>query len=731
MTTSPFKPAVAAIAVFGILLASLSQSVCVGAVRQKQFNKIVKQQLSQTPRDSSYIRSSDGRRRQVQEIEIKCRLWQNCILFEGERGDSHQWVCSFDDPLLFEEPGHIQKFGGYEDKVIKGAEGENIMEFLEINGASSGTSVLVLSTAEILNDSVVIQLNDVVRLEEYDNFQKHGAQDPAEDPNWGIESKPMKRPSRRGLAQTTGTLNTLVVRVTAQDNAPASAMALSEDIFGDEYCLKSQYARCSYNQLLVQEYIPGQGISNVETLAPGVVEVFVDTNAQGNDKTKIQNLANIELKAMFGGSDPGSLFDAVLFCMPPGMGSWIAYAYINRADSYYNNDWCQALSSQMHEVGHSLGLHHSGEYTGSESNQEYGDQTDLMGYSQKDDDLPVMCFNPAKSWQLGWYTNKQSDIDPSTDLSTEITSFMLNGVVDYEDETQDRLVVLKIGKFYIGFNKATDFNNGVKEAPDQVTIIEKLGSATDSSKSKLAAKLSIGDTFTIVITELLTVNVKYASNDNGKDAIIEVNLDADPVVCEGEYDAEIIVDLLTDNYPTESSWGIVNSAGQYVFYRDGFTNGATTYSDPVRDLCRGIVYYFVMGDTMGDGICCNWGIGNFTGTYDGEVLFLGGEFTGNVISIPFTLPMDVISNIVTTDPPTPSPTNAPTLRPTSSVAIGDDPDFLYRGKPGKDCNWVAKGSARNTKIKCLMGARYKGDELDVWRYCKTTCCSVGYKKACI
>ena len=86
------------------------------------------------------------------------------------------------------------------------------------------------------------------------------------------------------------------------------------------------------------------------------------------------------------------------------------------------------VSSTVHEVGHNLGLAHSGD-----GNLEYGDQSGMMGkntiggsllswhsyhastfspsicpptspsYSYNSDDTPLMCFNPAKNYQLGWY----------------------------------------------------------------------------------------------------------------------------------------------------------------------------------------------------------------------------------------------------------------------------------------------------------------------------------------
>merc|ERR1719343_487275 len=99
-----------------------------------------------------------------------------------------------------------------------------------------------------------------------------------------------------------------------------------------------------------------------------------------------------------------------------------------------------------------------------------------MGYSYREDDTAI-CFNPAKSWQLGWYADKQIELDVDTDLSEEVTSFILNGVVDYQDNSDNRYIVVKIGDYYIGYNRAASFNTGVREASDQVTIVEKLGSA--------------------------------------------------------------------------------------------------------------------------------------------------------------------------------------------------------------------------------------------------------------
>ena len=47
------------------------------------------------------------------------------------------------------------------------------------------------------------------------------------------------------------------------------------------------------------------------------------------------------------------------------------------------------------------------------------DETDYMGYSYPDYQEPLMCFNPAKSYQLGWYTNQQQSINPLVQANSD------------------------------------------------------------------------------------------------------------------------------------------------------------------------------------------------------------------------------------------------------------------------------------------------------------------------
>ena len=62
------------------------------------------------------------------------------------------------------------------------------------------------------------------------------------------------------------------------------------------------------------------------------------------------------LKTKFSVSSASQLADHVMYCLPPGTMSGIAYAYINHWKSVYSDLWCTYVSAQLHEIGHNLNL---------------------------------------------------------------------------------------------------------------------------------------------------------------------------------------------------------------------------------------------------------------------------------------------------------------------------------------------------------------------------------------
>jgi hypothetical protein len=291
----------------------------------------------------------------------------------------------------------------------------------------------------------------------------------------------------------------------------------------------------------------------------------------------------------------------------------------------------------------------------------------------------------------------------------------LNGVVDYKDNSVDRYIVVRIDEYhFIGYNRAASFNSGVMEAPNQVTIIEGTNRERPGSETKLVAKLSVGDSYTIVFSELLKVVVTYASNSTGKDAVIDIKFDGDAQVCQYFYDAEIDLELVTDKNPKDTSMGILDNLGQPIFYKSrySFQLEYTTYTETVTGLCRGVLYYFYIEDHWGNGLCCDFGEGSYRGLFEGEEIFSGdGDFSSSDL-VPFILPPD-------DDAPGP-------------IGCVDDPNFVkFRNNEAKDCNYLAAKPDEKIIIGCNRPANKLGtDRRKVYDYCKATCNAAGIDKAC-
>ena len=104
--------------------------------------------------------------------------------------------------------------------------------------------------------------------------------------------------------------------------------------------------------------------------------------------------------------------------------------------------------------------------------------------------------------------------------------------------------------------------------------------------------------------------------------------------CTGE---DVTLTILLDNYPEETSWSITDASGGTV------ANGGTYGSQPdgstvVESICLNDgCYTFTINDSFGDGLCCGFGIGNYSLTSaDGSILASGGEF-GSSESTPFCI----------------------------------------------------------------------------------------------
>jgi hypothetical protein len=151
----------------------------------------------------------------------------------------------------------------------------------------------------------------------------------------------------------------------------------------------------------------------------------------------------------------------------------------------------------------------------------------MMGYSYNRDDGPLQCFNPAKTYQLGWFDDKQIEIDPTdgTWVGTVI------GATDYANAIVDpnSKVVVKIksgdsNHLYIGYNRKKSMNFEVPLGGDMLSIVQQ---GQGYSQSDYLAGLSAEETKTFYKFGDTNKNlvVKFVGRNSFDEAVVAIYFD--------------------------------------------------------------------------------------------------------------------------------------------------------------------------------------------------------------
>lgn len=84
------------------------------------------------------------------------------------------------------------------------------------------------------------------------------------------------------------------------------------------------------------------------------------------------------------------------------------------------------------------------------------------------------------------------------------------------------------------------------------------------------------------------------------------------------------INILTDTWGTETSWGVYSMDGVELASGGPYTNSAILYEEEacIPDTC----VEFIIFDSYGDGICCDYGVGEYSVMYNGYEVASGGEF---------------------------------------------------------------------------------------------------------
>jgi hypothetical protein len=403
----------------------------------------------------------------------------------------------------------------------------------------------------------------------------------------------------------------------------------------------------------------------------------------------------------------------------------------------------------------------------------------MMGISYGEDDTK-MCFNPVKSWQLGWYSDRQKDLNPTVEAPYLTT---MVGVAGYGTAASNEMVLIRIANaatssgvtydYYIGYNAQHGINEHTKEGGNRLTVTKR-PAGTAYKTSDLLAKLDVGGTYTITGFRGTTNDLKisFKSRVSGIDkAVVEVYFDG----LQGTYptqaptdpcnsgEAFFELDLKVDYWgPEDNSWKLIHDqSGSQVGSGGNYGRDAQAYYSVCIN--AGAAYTWTLTDNFGDGICCAAGKGEYVGYVNGVEFFRGGtavDFANKLAVEKFTTPAAGPSptappvNAPTRKPtrkptarPTPIPTLMPSPRvPTATTASGScasdqtmlELDLQFDYWAPDDNSWTLKdsdggtlmsgsGYARNAadnKSMCLTnGAQYTFTLLDNWG--DAICCSKG------
>ena len=307
----------------------------------------------------------------------------------------------------------------------------------------------------------------------------------------------------RSRYKTIGRRNILVVRVTSLD----SEVTLSKEVLGArilglgegavEPNAVSQFNSCSFDKL---HMVPAEG----DGIVNGVYEMFLDRNVTQDSWLSYIEEFYVPMREQFGG-DFTDRFDNVMFCLPPkanlnGNG-WLAAAFIGKWATFYSDQTCSHLSIFMHELGHNLGLYHSGADT-----RAYADASGNMGFSQRLVGSPAACFNGQKNWWLNWFEDRRVENSGNRAWTGKLAAF-----TDYDETTEgEHVVLLKVGNYYLQYNKAEKFNRGTRGAQNLISITSivpngnsnltgTLGLNTHRAKSVFYIEDFLGTGFAMVI----------------------------------------------------------------------------------------------------------------------------------------------------------------------------------------------------------------------------------------
>jgi len=280
------------------------------------------------------------------------------------------------------------------------------------------------------------------------------------------------------------TLAVIRVRDNYGHSPDYTAAQISDNIFGtgsDTLNMVIGYQECSGNKV---NFGPATGAG----FSGGVMELAVTQNIHGALSDDVEDYVTDQLSIH--SFDP-TAYTNVMYVFPREVDfqGATAYAYLNGYLTVISNHYVSKHYVLMHQIGHNFGQYNSGGGTAI-----CGDDTDMMGIQEYEDNAPRACFNGAKSWWFGWYSDRHAEMSP-TSVSTILNMLSIDDYLNGQATSDDQYTVVRIVgtheiDLFVMYNRAEGVNSQVSGHRDQVTIVRQNG---DTHQSWLEAGLSFDE----------------------------------------------------------------------------------------------------------------------------------------------------------------------------------------------------------------------------------------------
>ena len=324
----------------------------------------------------------------------------------------------------------------------------------------------------------------------------------------------------------------LVVRILAagygDDDGSYLENELRNVLFDDaSYSVQRQMQDCSGGRIILQL----QRIVSVTVSSVSSTSSSTDAWVKAAAEQVLSEYFTMLDESIMGYKDQlRNLADHVILVLPETFpsSSFVANAEVGNSLCVFSIEWIRSLSAFMHEMGHNLGLFHSG----LGDSQPYADKTGYMGVSTPIAWAPQKCYNAAQHWQLGWYAEHQWSL-----VNQDLSSPRIIALAAFPDHqkvssSQYAILVQATESIYMQFNRAKSYNRGTDTMPDQVVVVRD-----DQDSTVLLAGLDMTNQNSLrlssVVIQVCSLNINYSDESSIDFAIVAIAAYDNGALCSG------------------------------------------------------------------------------------------------------------------------------------------------------------------------------------------------------